>query len=33
MDTENFAETTDVVTAILDQHESELFDDELEGGC
>lgn len=34
MDTENlnFTETAnDLVSAILDQHERELFDDELEG--
>lgn len=33
MDTEDFnlTETTDQVSAILDRHESELFDDEMEG--
>jgi hypothetical protein len=34
MDTENFNLTEtpdDLVSAILDQHERELFDDELEG--
>jgi hypothetical protein len=34
MDTENFTLTEtadDLVSAILDQHERELFDDELEG--